>query len=98
MVCATVLSRQMDGTAFRQHTYMDFVAAVDSAVYFSVVENSQHEGARDVRVGTFCPACHVAVHSSVLYRHSQRLDTHYLTCDTRTAHYRSRSLAKRRQR
>jgi len=67
---------------------VDFLAAVDASVDLAVVEDSQHERARDVRVGTLGPARGAAVdhstvyrHSAVVYRHSQRLNTHDLTCD-----------------
>jgi len=64
-----------------EQTDVNFVAAIDSAVDLAIVEDSQYERVRDVGVGTLRPACHVAVDDSVLYRHSQRLDTHYLTCN-----------------
>jgi len=60
---------------------VDFLAAVDASVDLAVVEDSQHERARDVRVGTLGPARGAAVDHSTVYRHSQRLDTHDLTCD-----------------
>jgi len=67
------------GYTWCQRTYVDFFTAVNSAVDFSVVEHSENEDAGNVCVGTLCPASHVTVDDSFVYRHSQRLDTHYLT-------------------